>query len=305
MTYFKIDWTQPVQRVRYDNEMSNKSEKLAFRLSDILIRLFMGEVLSIKQLMVDYQVSDKTIRRDFNERLIKAPITKCEEGYKLTSLNNISTASIQKVMSHTGLSTLLPQGVAFNKVYQTLLFKSLRIENTEPLQGIFKQLTHAIANRMVINFTYHQHPITSVHPYLLVNDRGSWYLAATHANTLFSYRLSKMSHIQQSDNQYLPVPKVREDIYRQGMEWITADKADVLLQIDSEIAYRFIDECILPNQQVLKELTDGSILVSCRVTKLGEIIPILKAWMPQIEVLSPASLKLELVRELYASLERY
>ncbi|MBF4217644.1 DeoR family transcriptional regulator, partial [Vibrio anguillarum] len=57
--------------------MSDKSEKLAFRLSDILTRLFMGEVLSIEQLMRDYQVSEKTLRRDFNERLIKAPITKC------------------------------------------------------------------------------------------------------------------------------------------------------------------------------------------------------------------------------------
>ncbi|MBF4313297.1 DeoR family transcriptional regulator, partial [Vibrio anguillarum] len=55
--------------------MSDKSEKLAFRLSDILTRLFMGEVLSIEQLMRDYQVSEKTLRRDFNERLIKAPIT--------------------------------------------------------------------------------------------------------------------------------------------------------------------------------------------------------------------------------------
>ncbi|MBF4322448.1 DeoR family transcriptional regulator, partial [Vibrio anguillarum] len=44
--------------------MSDKSEKLAFRLSDILTRLFMGEVLSIEQLMRDYQVSEKTLRRD-------------------------------------------------------------------------------------------------------------------------------------------------------------------------------------------------------------------------------------------------
>nr|MBF4323233.1 transcriptional regulator [Vibrio anguillarum] len=35
-----------------------------------------------------------------------------------------------------------------------------------------------------------------------------------------------------------------------------------------------------------------------------DVIPTLKAWMPKLEVLSPVSLKLELIRELNASLER-
>jgi hypothetical protein len=88
------------------------------------------------------------------------------------------------------------------------------------------------------------------------------------------------------------------------MEWLTAENADVLLQVDVEVASHFIDGVILPNQQVLKELPDGSLLVSSRVSKLGDIMPILKQRMPRIEVLSPTTLKLELMRELYASLEK-
>jgi predicted DNA-binding transcriptional regulator YafY len=89
------------------------------------------------------------------------------------------------------------------------------------------------------------------------------------------------------------------------MEWLTAENADVLLQVDVEVASHFIDGVILPNQQVLKELPDGSLLVSSRVSKLGDIMPILKQWMPRIEILSPTTLKLELMRELYASLDRF
>ncbi|WP_457921458.1 WCX domain-containing protein [Vibrio harveyi] len=88
------------------------------------------------------------------------------------------------------------------------------------------------------------------------------------------------------------------------MEWLTAEKADVLLQVDADITEFFLDGMILPNQQILKELEDGSLLISSRVTKLGDVIPTLKAWMPKVEVLSPVSLKLELIRELNASLER-
>lgn len=304
-THFKIDRTQPVRPVRYDNEMINKSEKLAFRLSDILTRLFMGEVLTIEQLMNDYQVSDKTLRRDFNERLIKAPIVKNEDGYKLAPLSRVNSSNIQKILNNTGLSSLLPCGMPLQHIDNTLLFKNPRTENTEQLQGAFKQLTTAILRQSIISFTYRQQVIEAVSPYLLVNDRGCWYLAAALSGALYSYRLSKITNIKLSDSKFTSVPKVREDIYRQGMEWITADNADVLLQVDHDIAHLFVDGYILPNQQILKELADGSVLVSCRVTKLSEIIPILKAWMPQIEVLSPVSLKLELMRELYASLERF
>ncbi|OQQ05462.1 transcriptional regulator [Vibrio splendidus] len=284
--------------------MSDKSEKLAFRLSDILTRLFMGEVLSIEQLMRDYQVSEKTLRRDFNERLIKAPITKCEDGYRLAPVSRIATPNIQKAMNDSGLSLLVPKGLSFNSAYQNLLFKNPRTEHTEKFEATFRALSDAITSKSMINLTYQGQIIESVHPYRLVNDRGLWYLAATHSGILYSYRLSKISQIYRREDKYHPSPKVRESINSQGMEWLTAEKADVLLQVDADITECFINDTLLPNQQILKELDDGSLLISSRVTKLADVIPTLKAWMPKIEVLSPVSLKLELIRELNASLER-
>ncbi|MDF4994795.1 WYL domain-containing protein [Vibrio parahaemolyticus] len=62
---------------------------------------------------------------------------------------------------------------------------------------------------------------------------------------------------------------------------------------------------MLPHQQLLKELSDGSLLVSSRVSRLSDILPLLKSWIPQVEVLSPVSLKLELIRDLHATLDRY
>lgn len=302
--HLKIKRTQPVQADRYDVEMSDKSEKLAFRLSDILTRLFMGEVLSIEQLMRDYQVSEKTLRRDFNERLIKAPITKCEDGYHLAPVSRVATPNIQKIMSESGLSAMVPSGITFSSAYQNLLFKNPRTENTESLDVMFRTLSDAITSQSIIDLAYQGQVIESVHPYKLVCDRGLWYLAATHSGILYSYRLSKISQIYRREDKYKPSPKVRESINSQGMEWLTAEKADVLLQVDADIAEYFLDGMTLPNQQILKQLEDGSLLISSRVTKLGDVVPTLKAWMPKVEVLSPVSLKLELIRELNASLER-
>lgn len=89
------------------------------------------------------------------------------------------------------------------------------------------------------------------------------------------------------------------------MEWLTPDDAEVLVQVDREAAPHFLESMILPHQQLLKELSDGSLLVSSRVSRLSDILPLLKSWMPQVEVLSPVSLKLELIRDLHATLDRY
>ncbi|HFI9761579.1 WYL domain-containing protein [Vibrio parahaemolyticus] len=89
------------------------------------------------------------------------------------------------------------------------------------------------------------------------------------------------------------------------MEWLTPDDAEVLVQVDREVAPRFLQRTILPHQQLLKELSDGSLLVSSRVSRLSDILPLLKSWIPQVEVLSPVSLKLELIRDLHATLDRY
>ncbi|MCA3928072.1 helix-turn-helix transcriptional regulator [Vibrio vulnificus] len=296
---------QPVRRKPYASSMSDKSEKLALRLGDILTRLFMGEVLSPEQLVADYQVSEKTLRRDFNERLVNAPIIRTNEGYRLDPIiRSQGNLNINKVLYDIGLSELLPKHYKLNG-HAPVLFKNPRSERTDKFDALFKQLTEVIAAQVVIDLNYNEKPFESVHPYRLVNDRGLWYLAATYCDQLHSYRLRNISQIHLREDKYKPSQKIYEEIHRQGMEWLTPDNAEVLVQVDRDVAPRFLERTILPHQQLLKELSDGSLLVSSRVSRLSDILPLLKSWIPQVEVLSPVSLKLELIRDLHATLDRY
>jgi len=59
-------------------------DKILFRLNSIWQRLREGEVLSVKELAEEFNVSTKTIQRDFNERLIhKLPIEKQGHMWKV------------------------------------------------------------------------------------------------------------------------------------------------------------------------------------------------------------------------------
>jgi len=289
--------------------MKSKNEKLAKRLGTILARLNAGERLYLKDLETEFNVHERTIWRDF-ERLSCLPLISEDGCYFLdmSSVRQQSSNSMNKFINNMGLESFIPIKLNMNN-WQTqdvpiFLFKNVRIEDVSSFTDLFDLMSCAIGNLNLISFTYKGKILEHVHPYRLVNDRGIWYLAAIYQDNLHSFRIAYISQFLQSEDKYKHQSHIQDEIIRQGMQWIDIDKSDVLIQVDSHVASRFIDSDLLPNIQVLKEMDDGSLLISSQVTRLHDVIPILKAWMPYVEVLSPVSLKHELIRDLYASLER-
>ncbi|MGR6780509.1 helix-turn-helix transcriptional regulator [Moritella viscosa] len=289
--------------------MKSKNEKLAKRLGTILARLNSGERLYLKDLEAEFNVHERTIWRDF-ERLSYLPLIREDGCYFLdmSSVRQQSSNNMNKFIHNMGLESFIPIKLNMNNWQTndvpTFLFKNVRIEDVSDFTDLFGFLTTAISSQRQISFTYKDKLLEQLHPYRLVNDRGIWYLAAMYQNHLHSFRIAYISQLQLSDDKYKPQSNIQDEIIRQGMQWLDIDKSDVLIQVDAHVASRFLDDDLLPNIQVLKEMDDGSLLISSQVTRLHDVIPILKAWMPHVEVLSPISLKHELIRDLYASLER-
>ena len=289
--------------------MKIKNEKLAKRLGTILARLNAGERLCLKDLEAEFNVHERTIWRDF-ERLSYLPLIREDGCYFLdmSSVRQQSSNNMNKLIQNAGLESLIPIKLNMNNWQTndmpTFLFKNVRIEDVSNFTDLFDVLTNAINSQRQVSFTYKDKLLEQVQPYRLVNDRGIWYLAAVYHSHLHSFRIAYISQFKLSDDKYKPQANIQDEIIRQGMQWLDIEKSDVLIQVDAHVASRFLEGALLPNIQVLKEMDDGSLLISSQVTRLHDVIPILKAWMPHVEVLSPASLKHELIRDLYASLER-
>ena len=70
------------------------------RLTIILSRLNDGEALSVTALAKEFNVSDRTIQRDFNERLISFPVYqdkkkwRMQEGYRLEKSASVEDAVV-------------------------------------------------------------------------------------------------------------------------------------------------------------------------------------------------------------------
>jgi len=287
-------------------------DTLAKRLGLILTRLNTGERLLLSTLAVEFGVTERTLQRDFNERLNYLPIEREGSSYYLDPryLGNTRKSDIKPVLDMLGLSKIFPSfdALSFSRLSHNevppFLFRDMKVEDVSNYQTTFKSLTLAIQNLQIVSFTYKQQQYQDVSPYRLVNDRGWWYLAAIHNNTLKSLKVANINEVSVKQQNFVRNKSVDTQIAESAMLWLSDKAIEVVLRVDSAIASHFSHSQLLPEQQLLKVLDDDSLLVTSTITDKKQIIPILKYWLPDIEILSPNELKQSLVYELQFSIDQ-
>tara|TARA_R110000772_G_scaffold268718_1_gene397922 strand:- start:8892 stop:9773 length:882 start_codon:yes stop_codon:yes gene_type:complete len=287
-------------------------DTLAKRLGLILTRLNTGERLTLADLSMEFNVTQRTLQRDFNERLNYLPIERDGSTYfiDVKYLGRQGKQDIKPILTMLGLSSIFPSfdALSFTRLNDNqvapFLFRELKIEDVSSYEETFKLLTSAIQNNQIIRFCYKQKTYRDVNPYRLVNDRGWWYLAAIHNDTLKSYKVAQVSKVDVASQHFKRRKEVDDHVIDGSMIWLTDSPIEVVLRIDTSIASHFRNTNILPEQKLLKILDDDSLLVTSTITNQKQIIPILKYWLPDIEILSPVELKQSLLYELQFSIDQ-
>ena len=287
-------------------------DTLAKRLGLILTRLNTGERLTLANLSMEFNVTQRTLQRDFNERLNYLPIERDGSTYfiDVKYLGRQGKQDIKPILTMLGLSSIFPSfdALSFTRLNDNqvapFLFRELKIEDVSSYEETFKLLTSAIQNNQIIRFCYKQKTYRDVNPYRLVNDRGWWYLAAIHNDTLKSYKVAQVSKVDVASQHFKRRKEVDDHVIDGSMIWLTDSPIEVVLRIDTSIASHFRNTNILPEQKLLKILDDDSLLVTSTITNQKQIIPILKYWLPDIEILSPVELKQSLLYELQFSIDQ-
>ena len=187
--------------------MQAKHERLAFRLTGILIQLNSGNRLSAKVLAEEYKVSLKTIKRDLDSRLIELPWK--EQGpvfYQLNDnkMNNIGVDVIERFCRFAAVKELFPPiDHAFLDVLMNnhILVKGLKYENIDFHKSEFTQVEQAISSSQKIRFDYKKINEQGtkqycIEPYGLVNKNGIWYLIGLDAGKERTYSFKQVSNIE-------------------------------------------------------------------------------------------------------------
>lgn len=291
-------------------------ERLADRLANILTKLNMGYRLSIKELAYEFGVSTRTISRDFDRLNTYLPLLQDDENkrYYLESnyLGKIAPKDIRNFAQLSGISHLYPSlDMSFlrelldSRAQQVYSAKGYSFEDASQFKELFKIVGKAIQEHRQIGFVYKGEP-RLVQPYRLIHHHGSWYLAAVRKDQLRTYRIShiQLTHSPHEFSQFVPDLNIVKLVEDDESIWFGQDKQEIILSIDSQVAFYFKQRSILPEQQIVKELGDGGLLVSSKINHDMQLLPLIRYWIPHIKIVNPDRLQDEVEKELREYLER-
>ncbi|EAP94231.1 putative transcriptional regulator [Vibrio splendidus 12B01] len=286
-------------------------DTLAKRLGIILTRLNTGEKLYLEELSREFRVSERTLQRDFNERLNYLPIQRDGACYFLDpqALGRQSNNEVSLLLMKMGFDTLfsgkhyLSNGVLNNKSTPPFLFKNPQIEDISKNASVFEKLIESIQRKSTIGFTCNGKSYDEFHPYRLVNDRGHWYLAGTHRNRLESLRVAKIRELVRYEDKYSPDLNVEYKLTGRGYKDELPHPVEVVIQISGRVSETFFKENNPNDFRALNELGYGDVLASYTTSNIQTLLRLLKAWLPDVEVLSPDWVRYKLKQELQTYLD--
>jgi predicted DNA-binding transcriptional regulator YafY len=289
-------------------------DTLAYRLASILLRLNNGESLEPGELAHDFGVDVRTIQRDLNGRLAFLPIEKDSGRYRLDPayLGRMGPRDVERFAALAGVRGLFPSmGTDFlRELFDYRFQSSLQVaghhyEDVSGRASDFRLIHQAIADQRCLAFIYNKPDGSSrnrtAHPYKLLNEKGIWYLAAVDGHTLKWFSLTRIISLNITPESFLPDAAVEKQIAENHGAWPGLATTRVLLSVARPAAEYFLRRPLFPNQTIVETRLDGSILVACEVAQLGQLLPLIRYWVPSVRVEEPVALQ----EELEASLRKY
>ena len=285
---------------------SSERDKVAIRLTQILLKLNQGEKLDPHQLANEFKVTVRTIQRDLLERFAYLPLRKDNGLFylELFYLGKINTHDVERFACLAGVKALFPvlkddflRELFDSRISQAYLVKGHHYEDLSKKNHEFKRLEQAILQHRWINFSY-KDKTYQVQPYKLVNHKAIWYLAAVVNGALKAVSFSQLISIVIESEQFIPDSDINQVIEQEDSIWFAETKREVVLKVDSSVAHYFQRRALLPNQQIYKTLEDGSLIVSSRIAHDSQILPLIRYWLPNVQVISPNELRYSLLQGL-------
>jgi predicted DNA-binding transcriptional regulator YafY len=288
-------------------------DKTLYRLITILTKLNNGDKLSVKELAEKFNVSTRTIQRDFNERLTSYPIFlqnkkwQMDKGFKLEKTNDVEEIVvldiIEKIVEGIGGNFATKSKYLLSKIKNdnfNPIYTKLNIEDISDRMLDIASIETNIKEKIIISFNYVYNGRISkikIKPLKIVNFEGFWYLIALDIRNdeLKKYYFRNISSIKATNISFDTNLEIENLLDNSISIWFSQNTKpfEVVLSAD-KIASKYFQRKPLPTQQLLSSYEDGSMEFSIKITHKMEIIPIIQYWLPRLRVISPNSLAVEI-----------
>ncbi len=274
-------------------------DKIATRLAQVLNKFNSGERLSVEDLVYEFGVTKRTVQRDLNERLSYLPIKKENNLYYLEEyyLGKLNFDDIKNFAALSGIKELYPtlqedflKNILDSTISQAYMVKGHNYEDLSDKTDLFAKVEKAILDTHIIEFEFTDKS-RIVKPYKRISSKGIWYLAGVENDTLKTFSIKKIAKLKSTSEKFQIDKSMIKTIKDDDNIWFSSNQTEVVLKVDKDVAGYFSRRDILPNQTIVKELADGGLLVSTKVAFDEEILKLVRYWIPNVEIVSPAYLQ--------------
>ncbi|NLS52870.1 helix-turn-helix transcriptional regulator [Hafnia alvei] len=188
---------------------AQRHDRLAIRLSVIISRLLAGESLYLKALSDEFGVSERTLRRDFHQRLLHLDIT-CHNGAWRLNQNpqRDHTPGVLAFARNTGIARLIPS--QSRQLMQLLMDGN----GTSPclighaplpagiLPDCFQRLAEAIYHHKTVSLLIKGIRHDALEPYRLIYSYPHWYLVTSQYGAIRVFRLEDVTAVSLSEQHF-------------------------------------------------------------------------------------------------------
>lgn len=295
----------------------NQHDTIAYRLSQILIKLNQGDQLDPSELAEEFGTHIRTIQRDLKVRMAYLPLLKTRGRYHLDPayLGKLNFNDIERFATLTGVKGLFP---SLNRDFlkealgeqsdPAWVVRGHHYEDLSGHQEIFDRLKHAITQSRSMDIEMLKDgkvkSYQEVQPYRLINTKGIWYLAAVHDEKLKTFGVGKIKSVYLQDQIFTRDPSVEVALETHEGIWHSTQLQKVLLSVAPEAAEYFERRQLVPHQKIVEKSLDGTLLVETMIGHQNQILPIVRYWIPNIRIEYPQTFQKILTDNLRNYLEK-
>lgn len=195
------------------SQAERRYDRLSVRLSLIISRLIAGETLNVRMLAAEFGVSERTLQRDFRERLIYLDLEYQNGCCRLLTggRHELREEAAMQFARQSGIGALFPdmdshlvssllnrQGSPPCLVWHQELPASL------PRPGIFTRLVRAATEQRLITLLADGCRCDGLAPYQLIFSAGDWFLVGEHLGQITVFPLHIIHSVTCHSEMFTP-----------------------------------------------------------------------------------------------------
>ena len=282
------------------------------RTMELLQLLYQGNSICVEDIAESFGVDIRTAYRDLNR--LGGILEDAGEGQKKLATHlkgQCSVNDLVNVLNKTGSGKLFPitekmkiTQLLLDKRNNSCIVRNMNYEESPLVNHNFTCLNDLIDSHYICSFQY-KGSIRCVAPHKLVNNKGIWYLAATESGVLKSFHLGKIQSLQNLHEKFTLDMDIVNKINAEEGIWFSDDKIEILIHISGDACQYFKRRKLFPEQEIVKEMDSGELLITCRVVSQKQLFPLVRYWLPNIRIHAPADWQQELIKQFIGYVSGY